>query len=123
MGVHALDHVNIDTCRLDDTVQFYAGVLGLEVRPKPSGKPGVWLYAGNQAIVHVNVIESDRSGAGTGAVNHVAFGATDVAALQEALRISGHPCRVSERRDLGVTQLFTTDPNGVAVELNIADPV
>ena len=119
MAVHGLDHVNIDTDRLDATVAFYGEVLGLEVRPKPSGNPGVWLYAGDRAVVHVNVVAERAEIPSTGAFNHVAFDATDVDGLVTSLAEAGHPHEVSTRPDLGIAQVLTTDPNGVAVELNV----
>ncbi len=124
MAVRSLDHVNIDTCRLDETVAFYRDVLGLQSRPKPSGNPGVWLYCGDQAIVHINVVESDEESMtpGTGRFNHVAFEAASVDELCGALDRGGHAYKRSSRPDLGITQLFTTDPNGVSVELNVPMP-
>lgn len=119
MGINGLDHVNIDTCRLDETVAFYCDVLGLEHRPKPSGNDGAWLWLGDRAIVHVNEVPDDRSTLPTGSFNHVAFAATDTDALSAALTAAGYEHRVSDRPDLGIAQIFTTDPNGVAVELNI----
>lgn len=121
MGVHGLDHINIDTCRLDETIAFYTDVLGLEHRPKPSGTSGAWLFLGDRAIVHVNVIEDDRAAHPTGSFNHVAFMASDVRSLSDALEAAGHEHSVGARPDLGITQIFTTDPNGIAVELNIPD--
>lgn len=119
MTVHGIDHINIDTHDLDATIGFYAGVLGLEHRAKPSGNSGAWLYIGDVAVVHVNVIPDDRSKTPTGSFNHVAFAAGDVAALSSALDAAGYQYKVSERADLGITQIFTTDPNGIAVELNV----
>lgn len=118
MPILGLDHINIDTARLDETISFYSEVLGLESRPKPSGNAGAWLYLGSQAVVHLNVVDQPRE-AQTGAFNHVAFDATDVDGLVAALAEGGHAHEVSTRPDLGITQVFTTDPNGVAVELNV----
>jgi catechol 2,3-dioxygenase-like lactoylglutathione lyase family enzyme len=120
MSIHGIDHINIDTSRLDETVAFYCGVLGLDDRRKPSGNTGAWLYLGDQAIVHVNVIDEDRSATSTGSFNHVAFAAQDLLGLTAALDAGGHEYRVVERPDLDVTQIFITDPNGISVELNIA---
>ena len=118
MPVHRLDHINIDTARLDETIAFYSEVLGLESRPKPSGNAGAWLYLGSQAVVHLNVVDHPRE-ARTGAFNHVAFDATDVDGLVAALEAAGHPHSVSHRPDLGISQVLTADPNGVRVELNV----
>ncbi len=123
MPLHAVDHVNIDTSDLAATINFYEQVLGLDPRPKPSGNPGSWLYSGERAIVHVNVVEVptivEPGSRATGPFNHVAFNASDLDGLRAAFDDAGHPYRVSERPDLGVTQIFTNDPNGVPIELNI----
>lgn len=119
MAVSGIDHVNIDTFRLDDTIAFYCGVLGLECRAKPSGNSGAWLYLGDAPIVHVNVIDEDRASHPTGSFNHVAFAASNHDALAAALDAGGHAYESSRREDLGLIQIFVRDPNGIQVELNI----
>lgn len=119
MPIYGIDHINIDTCRLPETIVFYTEVLGLEHRGKPSGNSGAWLYLGDRAIVHVNVIDDDRSAMPTGSFNHVAFEAEGLAELGTALENAGCSYQVSDRPDLGISQIFTTDPNGISVELNI----
>lgn len=124
MGLSGIDHINIDTDCLDATIEFYAGVLGLESRVKPSGNPGVWLYLGESPIVHVNPVDRvDGSDArpSTGLFNHVAFAGSGVAALTSALERAGHDYRLQVRPERGVTQIFTTDPNGIVVELSVTD--
>lgn len=120
MALLGLDHINIDTTRLDETIAFYT-LLGLEHRPKPSGNPGAWMFLGERAVVHLNVIDEDRSADSTGSFNHVAFVGSDVEALCAALASGGHGFERSPRPDMGITQIFTTDPNGIAVELNVAN--
>lgn len=120
MSVSGIDHINIDTMRLDETIAFYT-LLGLEHGPKPSGNTGAWLYIGDRAAVHVNVIAEDRAQMPTGSFNHVAFEASDIDALTAALTAGGHGHQVSQRPDLGISQIFTHDPNGISVELNVAE--
>ena len=119
MGVQGLDHINIDTCRLPETIAFYTEVLGLEHRAKPSGNTGAWLYLGDRAIVHINVVADDGETPATGRFNHVAFAAGNLDELSAALGEAGRAYSISERPDLGLTQIFTTDPNGISVELNV----
>jgi len=121
MAIAGIDHINIDTNRLEATVAFYVNVLGLESRPKPSGNDGVWLHLGERAIVHVNTVDDDRAKVSTGAFNHVAFHASDIDGLTAALAAGGYEHRLSHRPELGITQIFTRDPNGISVELNIPD--
>ena len=115
----SLDHVNIETNDLEATIEFYESVLGLQARAKPSGKPGVWLHAGDQAVVHVGIIESEPT-ANTGALNHVAFSAIDLEAVVSKLESAGIDYAISERPDIGLSQLRVSDPNGIPIELNFA---
>jgi len=117
--VSGLDHVNIDTCRLDETVVFYSDLLGLESRVKPSGNSGVWLYCDERAIVHVNLIDDDLAEMSTGSFNHVAFAGTDFEATCALLDAAGYPYRQAHQPEIGVSQVFLEDPNGVGVEINI----
>ena len=54
MPITRLDHYSIRTTKLEETRRFYAEVMGFEVGPRPEFKfPGVWLYQGGVAVVHV----------------------------------------------------------------------
>ena len=77
-----LDHVNIQTTRLAETVAFYVDVVGLEVRDPPELDPKLvqWMYdEGGRAILHLSTVGSllgedgMELGADTGAVHHVAL--------------------------------------------------
>ena len=89
MGIKSLDHYNIQTSRLDETVAFYVDVLGFSAG-LPTGGPreaGAWLYAGGHPYVHINVIDDDMTGP-TGAINHVAFETANEAGDYEAMQES-----------------------------------
>ena len=46
MSVGVLDHFNIRTRKLADTVRFYEDVLGLEKGDRPNfAFPGAWMYS------------------------------------------------------------------------------
>ena len=49
MTINSLDHYNIQTARLEETIEFYVDVLGFfnGYRPGVRGT-GAWLYAGDQ---------------------------------------------------------------------------
>src|SRR6185369_13824335 len=55
MGLHHLDHYNIETVNLEETIKFYCEVLGLYVGDRPPLPfPGAWLYAeNNQPTIHL----------------------------------------------------------------------
>jgi catechol 2,3-dioxygenase-like lactoylglutathione lyase family enzyme len=46
MSVGVLDHYNVSTRKLNETVQFYEDVLGFTNGPRPPFNfPGAWLYS------------------------------------------------------------------------------
>ena len=134
----ALNHFSIRTLDLDATRAFYEKVLGLTVGPRPDFPfPGHWMYRGDHgdianAVVHIIGMDrndpqglkqylGDRDAStlqGTGAVDHVAFFATGLSAMQQHLRGIGVPARERTVPDIGLHQLFLDDPNGVVIELN-----
>ena len=137
MPLSRLDHYSIRTTRLAETERFYTEVLGLEVGPRPNFPfPGVWLYQGEAAVVHVVGIDpDDPSGlkdylgdkprgdkpgteSGTGAIDHIAFVGSDVEAMRAKFRGTGIPYRDRTVPAMNLQQVFLEDPNGVTIELN-----
>lgn len=126
--IRGLDHVNIDTTDPDATVAFYSDILGFECRDKthPGSRPGVWMWLEDQPLVHLNFHQPEPDSlAGTSPVasgaagfNHVAFAASDADAWRARLEANGVEHREQSRP--GLTQFFLTDPNGVAIELNVS---
>ncbi len=59
MSSYHLNHINIRATSLEETRDFYAGVLGLEegFRP-PFPNPGYWMYAGDMPIIHISPLET-----------------------------------------------------------------
>ena len=58
MGIKGLDHVNINTSNMKDTMSFYTDLLDFTdgFRP-PFDFPGAWLYAGGmQSFTWCSVI-------------------------------------------------------------------
>ena len=62
MSVGALDHYNVSTRKLKETVQFYEEILGFVNGPRPQFNfPGAWLYSAGHAVLHLNDIsQTDR---------------------------------------------------------------
>src|SRR5262245_43919492 len=57
MSVGVLDHYNVSTRRLGDTVRFYEDILGLVNGPRPPFDfPGAWLYSEGHPVLHLNDI-------------------------------------------------------------------
>lgn len=132
MALQRLDHYSIRTPRLDETRRFYAEIMGLHEGPRPPFPfPGAWMYRADTAVVHIVGYDPDDAeglkgylgdkeivGSGTGTIDHVAFVADDLPAMQARLQASGLPYRERAVPDLGLHQVFVEDPNGVTIELN-----
>ncbi len=132
MAIERLDHYSIRTTDVETTRKFYTEVLGFEVGPRPNFPfPGVWLYQGGIAVVHVVGIDpndttglqdylGDRSGAdkGTGTIDHVAFLGRDFEAMRTHFQEAQVPFRERKVPNMDLMQIFVDDPNGVTIELN-----
>ena len=123
MKIDTLDHINIRTMKMEETKDWYCGVLGLEVgfRP-PFDEHGYWLYAGGVAIVHLSYGEDGaprrtvREAMGDG-LDHIGLSGTgyhDMLARLRRLSVAHDKRLVGGGR---IAQVFLHDPNGVLVEL------
>ena len=104
------------------TLDFYVGLLGLQVGPRPDlGFPGAWLYAaGPHPVLHMyfgRPMPSTR----TGVIDHMAFSATGLKAMKARFDAAGVKYDLRQQAGAGTWQLFTFDPNGAKVELDF-DP-
>jgi catechol 2,3-dioxygenase-like lactoylglutathione lyase family enzyme len=116
--VDKLEHYNIVTEKLDETAAFYEAIIGLKKGYRPDfGFPGVWLYLGQEPVVHLMQLGEDR-GKETGPLDHVAFRGNDYAAFKRHL--AANRVAFNERfvKQAGMHQVFIEDPNGVTVEVN-----
>ncbi|MEO8115064.1 MAG: VOC family protein [Phenylobacterium sp.] len=127
MRVNGLDHVNIQTLKLGDTVRFFSEVLDLEVRdPPPNLDPKLvqWMFdADGRAIFHLSAPGSLGVGlinesADTGAVHHVALDCSGHDEMVARLEGLGLEHRKLHNEAIGLKQVFVHDPNGVLIELN-----
>ncbi len=123
MQIKGIHHINIG-CRHSDLPaieKFYCDGLGLKVGPRPAfPNEGLWLYCGNDPIVHVVSrfkpdwpgIDEKRSG-----YDHTAYdvkGAPDFRARLNKLGIQFDEQNVPNAG----FQMFLRDPVGNKVELN-----
>ena len=120
MAIDGMNHFTVLTKDLDATRAFYVDLLGLQegYRP-PLGFPGIWLYAGAQAVMHV-VAGRPLPDPPAGVLDHMAFSASDLAAVSAKLRAQGIKYDLRKQPDSGVWQLFCYDPNGARVELDFS---
>ena len=137
MPIAKLGHFSIRTTDLRGTCDFYRDLLGFQegFRP-PFDFPGAWLYRGGDegdfGTVHVigidphdpaglNAYLGDKAEAslvGSGAIDHVAFLATDLRDMHRRLQATGVAFRERTVPSLGLHQIFVEDPSGVTIELN-----
>lgn len=140
MNIQKLAHYSIRTTNLQASLKFYTEVVGLRDGWRPPFKfPGHWLYLdekdgleGDQGAVHLIGVDpvdpqglidamgdrDVRSLHGSGAVDHVAFFAVNLAEVRNTLTGLGVPYRELTVPTLNVHQMFLEDPSGLVVELN-----
>ena len=121
VSVGVLDHFNIRTRKLSDTVRFYESVLGLEKGPRPNfAFPGAWMYSEGKAVVHlVDISATDEpQKPDSGVVHHVAFVSTGFDGMSQRLKSRGMPFDSRQVPGGELWQIFVNDPNGVMIELN-----
>ena len=121
VSVGVLDHFNIRTRKLSDTVRFYESVLGLEKGPRPNfAFPGAWMYSEGKAVVHlVDISATDEpQKPDSGVVHHVAFISTGFDGMSQRLKSRGMPFDARQVPGGELWQIFVNDPNGVMIELN-----
>ncbi|WP_419910850.1 VOC family protein [Hoeflea sp.] len=109
MPLLKLDHVNIITANLDAMVAWYTDVLGMVDGDRPPFPfPGAWLYAGEDALVHLVGATDDRQSIEPN-IEHFAISATGLAEFLERL----------EQR--GVAFDMNTVPSFPIVQVNVLD--
>src|SRR3569833_2677719 len=121
VSVGVLDHFNIRTRKLDDTVRFYEDVLGLEKGPRPNfAFPGAWMYSEGRLVVFFVVFLGSvvLLLLVSGVVHHVAFASRGFDGMKQRLASKG--MKFDSRQVPGgeLWQIFVNDPNGVMIELN-----
>ncbi len=121
MSVGVLDHFNIRTRHLDETVRFYEKALGLENGPRPDFPfPGAWMYSEGRAVLHlVDISGTDEmQKPDSGVVHHVAFVSRGFDTMKKHLSEHGYEFEARAVPGGELLQIFVTDPNGVLIELN-----
>ena len=123
-----LDHINIQTVKLAETVAFYRDVLELRAGdPPPPLDPAEvqWMFdPEGSPIFHLstpgalNAIGDVNSGTDTGAVHHVALSCSGHDAMRAKLEGMGLHHRLNHVVAIDLRQIFVRDPNGVLLELN-----
>src|SRR5215468_1233593 len=119
MPLTKIEHYLVLTDDIDATRDFYVQALGMQQGFRPDlGFPGHWVYIGDTPVIHIAewktyTAHSQRKGvdvstraAGTGPVDHIAFGAQDYDEVLARLRQRGLQVRVNDNPGNIVRQLF-----------------
>ncbi len=126
MSVLSFSHYNLRAPRevLDTLRTFYVEVVGLEGGFRPSFKTfGYWLYAGEQAVLHLSESLADKSAAVGAATtfDHAAFNCVGRREFEGRFARLGVKYDVAHVPQSSQIQLFLKDPAGNGVELNFPD--
>jgi catechol 2,3-dioxygenase-like lactoylglutathione lyase family enzyme len=118
--VSALHHVTIG-CAPEDLprlLDFYTTTIGLHEGYRPALRhPGHWLYAGTEAIVHLNALLA-QTPPQHGPVDHVALKAHGLVSTRKVLRDARIEFSEKPLNGTSLHQVFLKDPLGLTVELN-----
>ena len=121
MLIGKLDHVNIRTGNLAELVDWYTTILGLRVGDRPDFPfPGAWLYAGEQAVVHLVAVDG-YPGAGSESglkLEHFALSATGKSDFEATLAAHKQVYETVVVQDAGVVQYNIWDPDGNHIHID-----
>ena len=123
-----LDHVNIRTRRVAESIAFYGEGLGLTIKPPPGTTDmslGAYAYdASGIPIVHLVGTEHEaesaapvRGSAQFGMIDHFALRCDAPEPYAERLTRLGYDFTRRDVPLIGMHLIFVRDPNGVLVEL------
>jgi catechol 2,3-dioxygenase-like lactoylglutathione lyase family enzyme len=121
MSIGVLDHYNVSTRKLGETIRFYEDVLGLKNGPRPPFDfPGAWIYSEGHPVLHINDISptDKEQRPDSGVIDHIAFGSRGFEAMKRHLAGKGVTFRVNNVPNSTRRQIFLTDPNNILIELN-----
>lgn len=128
MSIVDLNHCNlvVPRAQLAALVAFYVDALGFEYREfERDGRRLYWLYAQQRPLLHLTVTDDGVAAAPlasapgpTTRIDHIAFSATELAAVCARLAQLGLEHRVKPYPQMGFTQVVVHDPIGLKVELN-----
>ena len=130
MAVHRLDHINLRASGSGFAAlrDFYCRIVGLTIGARPPlQSEGLWLYAGDAAIVHLvdaPQASSEAPGAshaGT-ALDHMAFACSDLEQVLGRLGAMSVAHTVQVQAVTGQTLVRLEDPCGLRVELVFEPP-
>jgi catechol 2,3-dioxygenase-like lactoylglutathione lyase family enzyme len=142
--ISKLDHVNIVTKNIGETIRFYTEVLGMKNARLPGGmvsnKNAFICDDDGNAVLHIQGVDPanpqptldsvhQRLGNlraslklddldGSASIEHVAFACQDYNAVRARSGQHGLEMRFNDVPKIGLRQIFINDPNRITLELN-----
>ncbi len=125
MALIGFNHYNIRAPRqlMEVLREFYCEVVGMSLGERPALRSfGYWLYIGSNDVLHLSEtgMEEVRLTDQQTTFDHVAFTATDQAAMEARLTQHGVQFISRSVSATGVNQVFFRDPAGNGIEFNFA---
>lgn len=121
MEVATIDHVNVETDDIERSARFYREVIGLKEGPRPVfDRPGFWMYAGNQPVVHIIKTAPENkmlTGSKDASISHFSLKILDFDAARKHLDSKGIEYETNAVPGTEIRQFFLEDPEGVLIEL------
>lgn len=128
MTAPMLDHINIRTARLAESIAFYGGMIGLDMRLPPTredmlhgaygcdgaGSPVVHLVSTDRVVEGADPV---RGAAQRGMIDHFALRAAGPDDYAARLSEAGLAYERMDVPMIGMHLIFVRDPNGIMVEL------
>lgn len=115
------DHINVSMGSAKALRALFEDVMGFAPGQRPPFPfPGMWLYAGDHALVHA--VDEPALSAATGELRlgHVAFRNDEPASrVIERVQQSALPFRVAQVPEDNTAQIFVLLPGGLVVELDV----
>ena len=123
IAIESLQHVSLVVTNLAAAKRFYSDVLGLrELRRPAFDFDGAWYQVGDRQL-HLIVHPPARTLRGTTAIDsrdgHFAMRIGNYDAALAHLRARGVPVKESRQNVTPWAQIYTTDPDGNVIELNV----
>lgn len=116
MPLKNLDHINVRTTNLPAMIEWYSNVLGMKQGNRPNFSfPGAWMYAGDNAVVHLVGVTEGSAGAGAETalkLEHFALSATDWKAFESSLIAAEEKYSTNVLEDFQILQCNVYDPDG-----------
>ncbi|WP_016954825.1 VOC family protein [Catenovulum agarivorans] len=113
-------NLNVSAEQIEQVKQFYCDLFGLVQGYRPNtSRPGYWLYAGEQPILHLNqIVDIDKTTAAGShySLDHMAFNLPNMADFVNKLTKLNvtYDKRIYADRP---SQIFLYDPAGVKIEV------